>query len=675
MSFRPEWGAQYPTAGSTAVDAPPGYITLYAAFFREGNFRLPITKFTASILRNYGVHISQINEIGLPRITHFEYVCRAYHIEPTFEMFNVFYSVTYTSGFYSFQARTGVALVCSVPLKSLHDWKQKFFYIHRGVIPLDMHYRLVSEGIPKVDAMADYATQDWYKMITHKATAISQLEEMALVGAGMSLLWAPKNPLGVPFYSYQGKFGYSLINVLDPKAVGAMVEGIQEDGKPTWRNQIRGRFLHPTDESFSKYANVALGEDDEDDSVDPIREEVVVLSSGSSDQTPEGLTSHCARAGTTQAGVEEPVHEVVDGDDDAEMPVDPSAQLEARKKARTDKSERREKRAKGKAAGTSRKRPSTLPCLDYVVVSDTLSGLGVGEKTRESDPGDSATLTEHMRKKALEDKKRKLDEQTAALLAAKKAKLQKDAPPAPSESEIDMGVFSGGRGNPLEEIFAASAPPVTFNYCGCFMTNVKTGKKPRKVDISQITPHASPPSRTIGLTPPRHDPEKKREKEEVAAEDMGEGDDAGGEGVADKGKGVEAEVESSEATPRQTIYTKRPSGGGATSGVLRSPQFENVHVDSWDTHNPACDDLLHVPRWNLTQGSWMNELANYHDFFSMSLPPAERMFQKRRNHLDLLDDHVRGNFFASAQEIVRDWRSMGEETAEFEDAKRALAEE
>ncbi|KAJ0800596.1 hypothetical protein HanPI659440_Chr03g0104931 [Helianthus annuus] len=73
----------------------------------------------------------------------------------------------------------------------------------------------------------------------------------------------------------------------------------------------------------------------------------------------------------------------------------------------------------------------------------------------------------------------------------------------------------------------------------------------------------------------------------------------------------------------------------------------------------------------------MNDLANCHDFFSMSLPPAERMFQKRRNRFDLLDDHVRAgvNFFASAQEIVRDWKSMGEETTEFEDAKRALAEE
>ncbi|KAJ0940136.1 hypothetical protein HanRHA438_Chr02g0079991 [Helianthus annuus] len=617
MGFRPEWGAQYPTAGSTAVDAPPGYLTLYVAFFREGNFRLPITKFTASVLRNYGLHNSQINAIGLPRITHFEFVCKAHRLEPTFEMFNVFYSVTYANGFYSFNARTGVSPVCSVPLKSLHDWKQKFFYIRRGVIPTDMHYRSVSEGIPKVDVLAGYPAQDWYKKITHKATAIAQLEEMALIGAGMSLLWAPKNPLGVPVYGYQGKFGYSLINVLDPKAAGAMVEAIQEDGKPAWLDQIRGRFLHPSDESFARYANVALGEDDEDDPIDPFREEVVVLSSGSSDKSFEGLTSRCARAGTAQAVVNEPVHEVVG--DDAEVSVDLSAQVETRRKTKADKPEKGEKRVEGKTAGTSQK--------------------------------------------ALEDKKRKLDEQAAALLASKKAKLHKEAPHAPSESEIDMGIFSGGRGNLLEEIFAASAP-----------TGVKSGKKPRKLDISQITPPASPPSRTIGLTPPRDDSEKKKKKEDKAvAENVGEGGgdvsggaggSAGGEGVGDRGKGVETEVETSEATPHQTIYTKRP-------------QFENVHADSWDTHNPACDNLPHAPCWNLTQGSRMNDLGNCHDFFSMSLPTAERMFQKRRNRFALLDDHVRAgvNFFATSQEIVREWRLMGEETAEFEDAKRALAEE
>ncbi|MFS7999431.1 hypothetical protein Hanom_Chr12g01166081 [Helianthus anomalus] len=73
----------------------------------------------------------------------------------------------------------------------------------------------------------------------------------------------------------------------------------------------------------------------------------------------------------------------------------------------------------------------------------------------------------------------------------------------------------------------------------------------------------------------------------------------------------------------------------------------------------------------------MNYLGNCHDFFSLSLPPAERMFQKRRNRFELLDEHVRFgvNFFATSQEIVSGWRLMGEETTDFEDARKAFVEE
>ncbi|KAM0013486.1 hypothetical protein Hdeb2414_s0043g00741511 [Helianthus debilis subsp. tardiflorus] len=74
--------------------------------------------------------------------------------------------------------------------------------------------------------------------------------------------------------------GYSLLNVLDPRAGGAMVEAIQAEDKPIWLDQIRNRFLHPTSESFAAYGNTVLGEDDEDDvdgTSDPTREEVIVL--------------------------------------------------------------------------------------------------------------------------------------------------------------------------------------------------------------------------------------------------------------------------------------------------------------------------------------------------------------------------------------------------------------
>ncbi|KAJ0530594.1 hypothetical protein HanHA89_Chr10g0391591 [Helianthus annuus] len=372
-------------------------------------------------------------------------------------MFNVFYMVTYTGGFYSFNSRTSGVIPCSSnPPKSLHDWKQKFFYIRRGVISVDMHYRARDEWIPKVAVAVDFAQQEWYKKVTHTATSISQLEERVLVGAGMSMLWVPKHPLGVPVYGYHGKtyvvlsffslffFGYNLLNVLDLRAGGAMVEAIQAEGKPTWLDQIRYRFLHPSSESFAAYANTVLGEDNGDgfdDTIDPAREEVIVLSSEGSDRSLEGLTPHSARACPVQGAVNEPV------DVDVDVPVETAEQLETRKKKNLDKSVEKEKKAEENVTETPRKRPSTLRFLDYVVVSDTLCGLGPGSKRSERDPEDDETLTEIMkRRKTLEDKKRDLDEKAAAALAAKKAKLQKETPPAPSESEIDMGVFSAKRG-------------------------------------------------------------------------------------------------------------------------------------------------------------------------------------------------------------------------------------
>ncbi|KAM0052783.1 hypothetical protein Hdeb2414_s0007g00252361 [Helianthus debilis subsp. tardiflorus] len=442
MGFRSEWGAQFPTPYSTALDAPPGYITLYVAFFREGNFRVPMTKFTREVLSNYGLHISLINALGLPWITHFEFICRANRIEPTFEMFTVFYFVSYTGGFYSFNSRTSGVSPCSAnPPKSLHDWKQKFFYIRRGVIP----------------SICIIVT----RVLTRKATSISQVKERALVGVGMSMLWAPQNPRGIPVYGYQGKAGYSLLNVLDPKAVGAMVEAILPEGKPV---------------------------------------EVSVLSSEGSDRLREGLIPRSPRAGPTQGDVNEPVNEPVG--DDVDVPSDAAEQLEARKKKKVDRPE----------------------------------------------------------------KKKKVEEPVAKA------------------------------------------------------NRVKSGKAPRKVDISKITP-ASPPSRTFDLFPPHEDLAEKKKKDDVEVEQVGEGGAAGaggetgGAGDDGRGEGVDTEAESSEATPRHTIYTKvvRGSGQGGASGPHHSPEYEHAQGRSWETHNPACADLPHAPRWNLTQGSRMTELANCSD--------------------------------------------------------------
>ncbi|KAL9996754.1 hypothetical protein Hdeb2414_s0005g00156541 [Helianthus debilis subsp. tardiflorus] len=163
-----------------------------------------------------------------------------------------------------------------------------------------------------------------------------------------------------------------------------------------------------------------------------------------------------------------------------------------------------------------------------------------------------------------------------------------------------------------------------------YVTTPKSGKGTRGVDISQITPPESPPSRTFDLSPPRSDLKGKGKEDDVEVEPVGIDVTAGAGGGEDFVEGDETNVESSEATPQQgTIYTNRVPGsrGGGASGTRKSPKFTHVQSGSWSTQNPGCDDLPHVPRWNLTQSSRMNDIANYRDFTACRSPPAERMFQ------------------------------------------------
>ncbi|KAM0042599.1 hypothetical protein Hdeb2414_s0010g00331641 [Helianthus debilis subsp. tardiflorus] len=97
-----------------------------------------------------------------------------------------------------------------------------------------MHYRADSEGVSRVNVSVEFTEQEWYKVLTRKVTPIIQLEERALVAAGMSMLWASQNPRGFPIYGYQGKAGYSLMNVFEPKAGGAMVVAALPEGRPLW---------------------------------------------------------------------------------------------------------------------------------------------------------------------------------------------------------------------------------------------------------------------------------------------------------------------------------------------------------------------------------------------------------------------------------------------------------
>ncbi|KAF5760364.1 hypothetical protein HanXRQr2_Chr16g0752661 [Helianthus annuus] len=280
-------------------------------------------KFLGDVLTKYGLHISQINALGLPRVTHFEFICQAQKLVPTVEMFNIFYYVTYIGGHYSFNSKIANVLPCSRdPPTSFHDWKNNFFYIRCGVISIDMHYRSEREGVLKFVIGGSYADRDWYKTLTRVPTAIVQLEEKALVAAGMSMMWDPRDPRAAPIYALRSKgtfccwffffqgpnclpvfvlVGYSLMNVLDLEVGGEMTTRILPEGERPWVDQIRDNFLHPSSsESLAAYVATALGARppvNTEVSKSPTREEAIILSSEESTRSSHGLIYRSTLAG------------------------------------------------------------------------------------------------------------------------------------------------------------------------------------------------------------------------------------------------------------------------------------------------------------------------------------------------------------------------------------------
>ena len=194
------------------------------------------------------------------------------------------------------------------------------------------------------------------------------------------------------------------------------------------------------------------------------------------------------------------------------------------------------------------------------------------------------------------------------------------------------------------------------------------------MNIEAITPPTSPPPATVGATPPRPADKGKKVQEgaSVVAPTLPTGVVVQESGRREGKDGHETDWEgSSEAGTDQGVrYTRRFPQGPTATGA-------SGHSGSLLSHNPACDDLPHAPRWSLTQGSRMDSLDNCRSFYTLCMPPAERLFQKKRSRFELLDDHIHSgvNFFSTTQEIAREWRSMGEDLLEFENEKRAFAEE
>ncbi|MFS8006979.1 hypothetical protein Hanom_Chr14g01255581 [Helianthus anomalus] len=239
-----QWDARYPQQGQTAADAPPGYITLFADFFLEGNFRLPTTHFMGAILHYYGFHISQMSPTGMVRVRHFEFLCRSHGLESDVANFRAMYQWIRNMGFYSF-ASLNVKKVLQNPPKSFHDWKMKFFFIREEVMPIAMIFR-ESDEILKKD-LPLLKKEMWYVCLTSTPNRV--FGEQVLIVAGMSNRWHARSE-EVPVLLLNGEVK-QLYQAAFTTFAGAMGVRPLESGEAYWYEQIKDNFMYPLSGAFA----------------------------------------------------------------------------------------------------------------------------------------------------------------------------------------------------------------------------------------------------------------------------------------------------------------------------------------------------------------------------------------------------------------------------------------
>jgi hypothetical protein len=199
----PEYGAELPLPGKTALEPPRGKITLYSHFFTTSHLRIPVSKFLIALLKYYRIHITQISPISLQKVFHYEFCVRSLREEPDVIQFRAFYKLTKSGDWWSFSKRDGLPHHVDYVPSSLKFWKESFFYINAGVFPFQMSFRDIKEKFRDDPPPVISYTNSVYHYLTTHITDLQEICEDALVAAGMSRRW--EFPGNRPVFTVDGK--------------------------------------------------------------------------------------------------------------------------------------------------------------------------------------------------------------------------------------------------------------------------------------------------------------------------------------------------------------------------------------------------------------------------------------------------------------------------------------
>uniref|UniRef100_A0A251TK96 Putative transposase (Putative), gypsy type n=1 Tax=Helianthus annuus TaxID=4232 RepID=A0A251TK96_HELAN len=705
--FPPEWDARYPAQGQTAADAPPCYITLYEDFFLQGNFRLPATNFLGSILSYYRFHISQMSPPGMVRVRHFEFLCQSHGIEPSVDKFRSFYQLQRTMGFFSFASRGAAKKILLNPPKSFHDWKPKFFFIREEVVPVAMTFREWTEAIPKEDLTIP-KTALWYQQLTPTPNRV--FGESVLVAAKMSDQWSP-NSRDVPVLKL-GDQEAQLYQAAFSTFGGSMGVRPLRDDEESWYDQIRGNFMFPAADAFASPPTATEGA--QYPKPRPLRsvtlagKETFYLSSDESVGSSSGELSSWSKI---FAGVLRDLG--IDPEEKKKKPV------KKKKKAEPEVTSKgtgpsRATTAAGK--GTLRLRQRDLD--DYVIISDSHEGLSYAAKGKTGAGGSKSSGSAGSRNPEAgatpsfpEDEEVEEEDAAAQLIGRKRGRSEATTAVASAPTSVVIPVI--GKTSRLRSLYQFSPEikkktpekAVTFSEAGVKRPKItvkptdtaaqdaaKAAEAQRKVEEARKKEE----EKKIAEEKKKKEEEKRKEKERKRKEEEEKKRRAEQERLAEvaRKQALEKELSAKKAMDQPLIppgpEVNKPTNTGPVTTSKGSSRFSSSGASSGGAggYNPnvigAKDtvgdiyyktyteeergDAPHQAPWSLKQKDTFVEFSPAREWFLNSFTPAEVHRQRAKPHEMLYRTYIlaEANARAANHQIVREWRTMVRERADWE---------
>ncbi|KAJ0944174.1 hypothetical protein HanPSC8_Chr03g0113251 [Helianthus annuus] len=673
--FPPEWDARYPAQGQTAADAPPGYITLYEDFFLQGNFRLPATNFLGSILSYYRFHISQMSPPGMVRVRHFEFLCQSHGIEPSVDKFRSFYQLQRTMGFFSFASRE--------------------------VVPVAMTFREWTEAIPKEDLPIP-KTALWYQQLTPTPNRV--FGENVLVAAKMSDQWSPSSR-EVPVLKL-GDQEAQLYQAAFSTFGGSMGVRPVRDDEESWYDQIKGNFMFPAADAFASPPTATEGA--QYPKPRPLRsvtlagKETFYLSSEESVGSSSGELSSWSKI---FAGVLRDLG--IDPEEKKKKPV------KKKKKAEPEVTSKgtgpsRATTAAGK--GTLRLRQRDLD--DYVIISDSYEGLSHVAKGKAGAGGSKSSGSAGSRNPEAgatpsfpEDEEVEEEDAAAQLIGRKRGRSEATTGVASAPQSVVIPTI--GKTSRLRSLYQFS-PEIKKKTPEKAVTFSEAGVKRPKITVmstdtaAQDAARAAEAQRKVEEARKKEEEKRKKEEEKKVEEERKKKEEEDRKRKAEQERlaevarkqALEKEVAAKKAmdqplksqgpevtrpTSTGPVLTSKGSGryssSGASSGgaggynpnvIGAKDTVGDIYYKTYTEEERG--DVLHQAPWSLKQKDTFIEFGASREWFLNSFPPGEVNRQRAKPHEMLYRTYILGeaNARAANHQIVREWRTMVRERADWE---------